>query len=178
MNLLQPNLMVESVFAIDLAMLRSKGISGLLVDLDNTIVPWEDSQPSNEFILWVQEAKEQGFSLCLVTNALEKRTNHFAELLAVPAVGRAWKPLRVAFRRGLTKLGLDQGQVAVIGDQMFTDILGGNRMGLFTILVNPLSEKELGTTKLVRKMENRMLNRLVKQGKLSGEAVKLRRGEQ
>jgi len=176
MKLLQPDLILEDVFAIDLQELRARGITGLLIDLDNTIVPWEDSHMDEGFRQWVQEVKNQGFSLCLVTNALEHRTQGFADLLGIPAVGRAWKPLNRAFARGLAELNLPASQVAVVGDQMFTDILGGNRMGLFTILVNPLSREELNTTKFMRKLEGKVLDKLVRNGLLSSQAVEIRRG--
>lgn len=177
MRLLQPDLILESVFAIDFNLLQTRGIKGLLIDLDNTIVPWEDSHMGEEFYRWVQEVKNKGFLLCLVTNALENRTTYFAEHLDIPAVGRAWKPLNRAFTRGLQELQLPPEQVGVVGDQMFTDVLGGNRLGLFTILVNPLSTQELRTTKLVRKFENLVLKKLVQQGKLTKQELKIRGGE-
>jgi hypothetical protein len=176
MGLLQPDLILEDVFAIDLPRLQANGIKGLLIDLDNTIVPWEESLMEERFITWVQQVKEQGFAICLVTNALENRTANFAGLLEIPAVGRAWKPLNRAFSRGLKLLKLPAAQVAVVGDQLFTDVLGGNRMGLFTILVNPLSTKELKTTKFMRRLEGRVLDKMVQKGQLSAQAVSIRKG--
>lgn len=176
MQLLRPDLILKDVFAIDLLALRARGIKGLLIDLDNTIVPWEESLIEDGFVHWVQGVKEQGFAICLVTNALENRTAGFADLLGIPAVGRAWKPLNRAFARGLELLDLPTSQVAVVGDQLFTDILGGNRFGLFTILVNPLSTEELNTTKFMRKLERRVLEKLVRKGQLSSQAVEIRQG--
>jgi HAD superfamily phosphatase (TIGR01668 family) len=178
MNMLVPDVICESVFAIDFGQLTNRGIRGLLIDIDNTLVPWGEPQMEEAFVAWVKRAKEEGFALCLVSNAIKNRAQSFAALLEIPAVGRALKPLGRAFRRGMQELGLSPKEVAVVGDQLFTDVLGGNRLGIYTILINPLSRSELGTTKLVRRMECRALDRLAKQGKVSKQSLQIRRGGQ
>ncbi|MDI9442144.1 MAG: YqeG family HAD IIIA-type phosphatase [Firmicutes bacterium] len=176
MGLLQPDFIVESVLDIDLGALREKGIAGLLVDIDNTLVAWADSSIDEAFAAWIRRAKEEGLRVCIVSNALEERTTTLARSLGIPAVGRAMKPLKRAFLRGLALLELPAEEVAVVGDQLFTDIFGGNRLGMLTVLVNPLSRQEFATTKLVRKIEERVLRRMVKRGRLSSDAIETRLG--
>ncbi|HBG01552.1 MAG TPA: YqeG family HAD IIIA-type phosphatase [Firmicutes bacterium] len=176
MKMLVPDAICESVFAIELDKLKSLGISGLLIDIDNTLVPWGEPKMQEAFVAWVKRAKQEGFRLCLVSNAIQERAQSFATLLGIPAVGRALKPLGRAFRRGAVALGLSPKEVAVVGDQLFTDVFGGNRLGIYTILINPLSERELGTTRLVRKMERKVLEKMVKQGHVSVESLQIRRG--
>lgn len=176
MGLLQPDLILHSVLDIDFAKLRQLGIKGLLVDIDNTLVAWEDSLVDDAFRAWINGAKEAELRLCIVSNALEERTRTFSQSLGIPAVGRAMKPLNSAFLRGLTLLNLSAEEVAVVGDQLFTDIFGGNRLGMFTILINPLSRREFFMTKVVRKIEEKVLRRMVKRGRLSPEAIETRLG--
>ncbi len=176
MGLLQPDLVLKSVLDIEVEVLRQKGITGLLVDIDNTLVAWEDSFMDDDFLDWVNQMKRAGLSMCIVSNALQERTRAFAELLGIPGVGRAMKPLNKAFLRGLDLLGLPSEQVAVVGDQLFTDVLGGNRLGMYTILINPLSRREFFLTKVVRKVETKVLERMVRQGRLGPEAIATRLG--
>ena len=176
MKLLVPDQVLGSVLDIDLQCLKKQNLLGLLIDIDNTLVRWEKSSIDEEFTQWVGDAKEKGFRICLVSNALEDRVQSFAELLEVPAVARAWKPSQKAFLRGIDKLKMDKDKVAVVGDQLFTDVLG-NRLGLHTILINPLSSQELKTTRLMRKLEKRMIEKMVRKGLLDPSTIQIRNGE-
>ncbi len=154
-----PRLSVEDVSSIDLGKLQSLGIRGLIVDLDNTLVAWSAYEVPSEISEWVKRAKDFGFSICIVSNALEGRVAYFSRLFAIPGISRAQKPRRGAFRAALEALGLRKEEVAVIGDQVFTDVWGGNRLGLYTILVRPVSPREFFTTKLGRILERWILGR-------------------
>lgn len=178
MKFFVPDAIYPSVRDIDLKDLQRRGIAGLLIDIDNTIVPWGNPQMDQDFIRWISLAKEEGFRICLVSNALPERVQSFAELLGIPAVGRAMKPLGRAFRRGIDLLGLRRGQVAVVGDQLFTDVLGGNRMGLYTILVNPLSTAELGSTQIMRRLERKVLRMLARRGLVDKALIRMRLGRE
>ncbi|HHW73441.1 MAG TPA: YqeG family HAD IIIA-type phosphatase [Firmicutes bacterium] len=178
MKLFVPDAVVPSVVDLDLADLKRRGIAGLLIDIDNTLVPWGNPQMDERLAEWIGRAKAAGFKICLVSNALPERSAAFAQLLDIPAVGRAMKPLSRAFRRGMDRLGLPRKQVAVVGDQLFTDVFGGNRLGLFTILVNPLSTEELGTTKVMRRLERRVLRSLARRGLINADSIKMRLGSE
>lgn len=176
MKMLIPDVIVESVLKIDLDDLKNRQISGLLIDIDNTLVPWGVPQMEDAFLSWVKDAKDAGFKICLVSNALEERVESFASLLEIPAVGRALKPFSRAFRRGMKLLNLPSHEVAIIGDQLFTDIYGGKRLGLYTILINPLSTTELGVTKLMRQIEKKTLARMARRGHISSDSIRVRQG--
>ncbi|MEN3203644.1 MAG: YqeG family HAD IIIA-type phosphatase [Atribacterota bacterium] len=152
-----PHLFVSALEDIDLVKLRNRGIRGLIVDLDNTLVAWDTYDLPERIARWIEKAKEQGFAICIVSNALERRVAYFSRLLAIPGISKAQKPRRGAFRVALEILGLKRNEVAVIGDQVFTDVFGGNRLGLYTILVRPLSEREFFTTRLGRFFERLIL---------------------
>ena len=176
MKKLIPDVICESVFAIDLDELKERQISGLLVDIDNTLVPWGEPEMEEDFVSWVKGAKQKSFKICLVSNAKKLRAQSFATLLDIPAVGLALKPLGRAFRKGMALLDLESHEVAVVGDQLFTDVLGGNRLGIYTILINPLSRNELDSTKIMRRIEQKIMEHMVKRGQISAKHAQIRQG--
>ena len=165
-KILCPNQYVESVQQVDLDELKEHGLDGIIVDLDNTLVPWNESTILPEVKDWIIKAKSYGFGVCIVSNNNPGRGEVLSEAFEIPAVWKAVKPRRGAFRRALNILNLQACQVAVIGDQVFTDILGGNRLGLYTILVRPLQEREFFGTRLMRQLEKLILFYLKRRGNL------------
>lgn len=176
MKQLCPDLILAKVTDIDLDRLKEHGISGLLFDLDNTLVGYDSDELEGEFRDWITYAKAEGFHLCLVSNGVPKRVLKFAKQMEIPAIIRAFKPTKGSFRRALKLLELKPQQVAMVGDQIFTDIYGANRIGIFTVLITPLSAQELPTTRVVRKVELRVLRSFVKKGWISQEKVNRRTG--
>lgn len=154
----------DSVVDIDLGALWNVGIRALILDLDNTLLGWESKEIPAPIRSWVARAKEAGFRLCIASNGTPRRVRALADELGVPSISKAIKPRKRPFRKALAILGVPPEQAAVIGDQIFTDVLGGNRMDLYTILIKPVSENELKTTRMVRKVERRVLSRLQKKG--------------
>ena len=149
-----PTYLAECLWSVDLDTLLRIGIRGVILDLDNTIVDWNESWLRPEVRTWMAAAQERGLRLCLVSNALRgERVKQVAAELGIGAVLRAGKPLPCAFRKGMEALGTDPQSTCVIGDQVFTDIVGANRLGLVTILVPPLSPREAPHTRLIRRIE-------------------------
>ena len=159
-SLVRPTFLAEAVWAIDLDTLLRRGIRGLLLDLDNTLVDWNGSWVRPEVRAWVNAARRSGLGLCLVSNAFRgARVARVAGDLGLVAVVRAGKPLPIAFRRGMAVLGTDPRSTCAIGDQLFTDMLGANWLGLTTILVHPLSPRESPHTHLIRLLERPLRRR-------------------
>jgi len=152
-NLLCPNIIVETLYEIEINELQQLGIRGIIFDLDNTIIPWDSPTMSPDIIQWMQVLLAQGFKICLVSNNMGKRVQTISEKFDIPFVSRAYKPAKSGFRQAIVKMELTENQVAVVGDQLFTDILGGNRLGLYTIWVAPLSATEFFGTKITRRLE-------------------------
>jgi hypothetical protein len=169
-RLLCPAEWAESIYAIDLDDLRRRGVRGLVFDLDNTLIPWRSPRPPAELAAWFSTLGRLGFKACIVSNNSVPRVNAFASALGVPAVARASKPRRRAFHRAMALLGTTAAETAVVGDQMFTDVLGGNRLGMYTILVTPVSRWEFPGTMLVRRVEALVLARLRRRGLLGKKA--------
>ena len=144
--------------------LLERGLKGLLHDLDNTLVEWGGVEVSPETAAWVEKMKKAGLKLCIVSNALEERVKTVGETLGVPWVSQAVKPRKYPFKKALALLETEPKETATAGDQLFTDIWGGNRMALFTIWTTPLSTKELLFTRLVRRLEKIVAKKLQKKG--------------
>lgn len=166
LRLLTPDAVYPSLFEVDLDSLAARGIRGLIVDLDNTLVEYGNSAVPAEARDWVRTARKKGFRVCITSNARTGRVRSFADAFGIPGIANAGKPIRRAFRRAMRLLGTTASETAVIGDQVFTDVLGGNRMELYTILVNPLSKSELGATRVMRRLERKVFKRLVRRGML------------
>jgi len=164
-NLLTPDLYVESVLELDLKKLKERNIKGLIIDIDNTLVSWEIKYASEKTKEWLLNLEKEGFKVCLVSNNTEDRVVTFNEKLKLPAIHRASKPRRGALRKAMETMGTKVENTAVIGDQIFTDILGGNRTGIFTVLVVPLAGKEFWWTTFVRKIERYVLKVVLKEHK-------------
>ncbi len=161
-----PRQSADDIYHINLEYLKEQGICGIIIDLDNTLVPWNDSKLFPEVLEWIGEVKKRGFKVCIVSNNHSKRGEELAKALDVPAVWRAVKPRRGAFRKALKIMDLKEFKVAVIGDQVFTDMLGGNRLGMHTILVRPIDRKEFVLTRFVRHLERLILFILRRRGSL------------
>lgn len=166
LELLYPQQQLDSIFDLDTAALRSRGIRGIIADMDNTLVPWYDRTVYPRLVSWLARLKKEGFRLCIVSNNTRERGGKLALELGIPAVWYAIKPRRRAFRRALQIMDLGAPETAVLGDQIFTDVLGGNRLGLYTILVAPISDKEFIWTRFIRRLERRVLDHFRKSGPL------------
>jgi uncharacterized protein len=147
-DLLYPRIFADSLLDIPLGLLREQNIVAFIVDLDNTITEWNSNVISLEIEAWFRSIQTQGFKACILSNNGELRIKSVADRLGIPFIHRAAKPRRGAFLRAIYIMGVTASQTAVIGDQIFTDILGGNRAGLFTILVNPIARREFLGTKI------------------------------
>lgn len=157
LNILKPNIYLESVFYLDLEYCKNLSIEGFIIDIDNTLVEWDKKYASDQVKSWLKTLELKGFKVCLVSNNTQDRVVKFNEELKLPAIHRAVKPRLDPFRKAMEIMGTTSYTTAVIGDQIFTDILGGNRLNLYTILVLPMGNNELAWTKLVRKLEKKLL---------------------
>lgn len=159
MNVLRPDDLIDHVAQITPEFLAARGLRGLLLDLDNTLIPYGSYQENAEVVRWAQELRSAGIRLYLLSNATSKRASFWLERLAFAGVGMAGKPNPKAFQRGAQELGLPPEQVGMVGDQVFTDVLGGNLAGLHTILVRPLVDNALPHTRVARLLERQVLRR-------------------
>lgn len=154
MGLLDPDIRVKTILDTPLEKLKKKGITSLIIDVDNTVTEWRGREVEKAARDWFISIKAEGYKACLVSNNNSgERISLIARKLGIPSIHRAGKPGRNAFVRALKLLDSTPETTAVIGDQVFTDVLGGNRMGMLTVLVDPISKKEFIGTKVFRLLE-------------------------
>lgn len=159
-NKLYPNMYVNSILDIPLQRLQERKVRAFILDLDNTITEWNSNTIHGPVGDWFALIRNLGFKACILSNNGEDRVLAVASNLDIPFIHRAKKPRRGSFYRAMEMMGVTAQETAVIGDQIFTDILGGNRAGLFTILVAPVARREFFGTKISRAMEKPVLMHL------------------
>ncbi len=155
-----PDVYQKSIYAIDYSKLKEKGIKCLLFDLDNTLEPYHVKGADEKLVELFSKLKEMGFQLIIFSNSCKKRVKPFKEGLEVDCCANARKPHTNHFYRILKEYHLAENEVAIIGDQIMTDIVGGNRVGITTILVNPISVRDPFWTKPNRWLEKRVIKKL------------------
>ena len=155
---------VDRIAQVTPDFLRDRGLDGLVLDIDNTLVPYGVHDDVPGLIEWVEALRAARVPARLVSNAMPERVRYWSARLGIPAVGAlrgsAGKPFPAGFRRAFREMNLAASRVAVVGDQLFTDVLGGNLAGAYTILVTPLSDNALPHTRVARVLERVVLERL------------------
>ena len=166
LNKLNPCQVVESLKELEPETLKAQGIEAIITDLDNTLVPWRHYEIMPGVVEWLAKLEVAGIKICIASNTIHtERLKQLAETMNIPFVDRVRKPQTGGFTRAMKAMGSNAENTAVFGDQIFTDILAGNRLGLHTILLRPpLSREEFISTQLVRYVENGVIRRLRNQG--------------
>jgi hypothetical protein len=157
LTVITPHLFLASVLDLDAARLRLLGVEGLLLDLDGTLKDYRAEEIPESVQNWVAGLLTSGIRVCLISNGRAPRIGRFAAMLGVPFVAKAFKPLPRGCHRAVNLLGLESRRVAMVGDQVFADILAGRLAGLLTILVPPTHPDEPWFTRLKRPLERRVL---------------------
>lgn len=152
-----PTTYIQSIFELDIELMIQEGKKGIIFDIDNTLVPYDSIEPTPEIIDFFTQIKKRGFAITLVSNNTEDRVMKFNEKLKVFALHKSRKPSTKSIQKALELMALKKEEVVIVGDQIFTDIYGGNRAGVQTILVVPVSEKDEWVTKIKRGLEKKVI---------------------
>lgn len=150
-----PDLRLPGLVDLDADRLAGLDVAGVLLDVDETLVPAGVEEPDASTIAWVEAARARGVRVAGVSNGAPGRVARVADRIGIPATSLAGKPWPGAFRRAVRRLGLPPHRVAMVGDQWFTDVLGAHLAGLRTVQVAPLSDGGLPHTRLLRRLERR-----------------------
>ncbi len=154
-----PKAYFNNIKDITIEFLQTHNIKGLLIDVDNTLIDY------NKNILdgvkeWIDKMRDEGVKLCILSNTNNKlKVQNVSRYLDIPYIFFAMKPLKNGFKKGMKKLKLESKNIAVIGDQLLTDVLGANRSNMYSILVKPIHEKDIFITKLKRPLERKIMNK-------------------
>jgi len=159
-NLFRPKLIVQDIHQIDFDKLKSQGITALILDIDDTLIPRRVNDVSPQVFEWVATRKEEGFNLCLTSNSRHPlRVKFIGETLNVPAMHLGFKPLPFAFWKSLRILNAKPENAVMIGDQLFMDILGANLVNIYSIFVKHLTPETFLPRQWMRMAEEWALKR-------------------
>ena len=170
-----PDEYLDSAYGIDYEKLYREGYRGLLFDIDNTIVPHGAPADARAIELF-ERLRAIGFSTCILSNNKEPRVSPFADKVGSPYIFKGGKPSRKGYERAMERMKTDRDTTLFVGDQLFTDVWGANRTGLYSILVKPINPKEEIQIVLKRYLEAIVLafyrKRLKKMGQTAGDFCK------
>lgn len=155
--MLGPDRFVSRLATVSIQELHGQGFRGLIVDLDNTLMGFRQTELEADHLDWVARAHDHGFRMVMVSNNFSERVNGIAAQLNVPCIPNALKPLPFGVMRAVRMLAMPRNQIAVVGDQLFTDVLSGKLCGLYTILTEPIEAKDFPITRIFRFFERLML---------------------
>lgn len=163
--ILYPKEHFNNVREIEIDFLRKNNIKALILDVDNTLIDYDKNLDENT-IKWAEDLKKEGIKLYILSNSNKKeKVETVAKKLKIEYEYFGKKPLKIGFKKVQKKLNENPENIGVVGDQIFTDVLGGNRCKMFTILVEPIAEKDIWITLLKRPLENAIKNKYQKQRK-------------
>ena len=159
---LYPDLYLTNVKEITLEILKENKIKGLILDVDNTLIDY-DKNLIDGAKQWCDNLKRNGIKICILSNTNKiKKVEMVAKILDLEYIYFAHKPNKKGFYKAQELLGLELSEIATVGDQVFTDVFGGNRVGMFTILTKPIDRRDILITKLKRPFEKVVIKKYLK----------------
>lgn len=157
MAIFKPTYMINNTFELNPEKLKLMGITHILSDLDNTLIPWDSPDITPELKRWVSELEKYHIELVIVSNNNYTRVHKAVASLNVKIIARAKKPLPFAIRNFVSMSSVSRNRVLFLGDQLMTDIIAGNLAGVKTVLVKPLTDTDMKKTRVNRFFERPIL---------------------
>lgn len=159
---LYPNAYLKNIKEITIDFLNKNNIKALILDVDNTLIDFDKNMLEGTE-KWCEKLKQEGIKFFIVSNSNKKeKVKMVADKLEIPYVFLATKPLKRGFNKAIKMLDEKNENIAAVGDQIFTDVIGANRCKMFSILVEPIAKKDLLITKIKRPLENYVIKRYEK----------------
>ena len=159
---LVPEYVFENYLYVRPEFLSSLGIRALLIDIDNTLAPYEQDLPDENIINWFVQMKEAGISCALISNNDAPRVELFNSLLSLPAYAKSGKPCKKTLIRAMRDIGVDASVTAGLGDQLLTDTLAVHKLGMISIIVPPIKDKLTPFFKFKRRLERPFMKKYYK----------------
>ena len=164
--MIYPDAYFNKVEEITIEFLNKNKIKALILDIDNTLIDYSKIMTSS-VENWAKNLKGQGVKIYILSNSnKKKKVENIAKILDVPYIYFGKKPLKMGFKKAKRELKEESKNIAVVGDQIFTDVIGGNRCKMFTILVEPINEKDFWYTRWKRPIENKIKEKIRKMQKI------------
>lgn len=152
-----PSKQVHSITDVSLDLLKEQGIKGIILDIDNTLTTHDNPVPSEGVAQWLENMRTHEIQMIVLSNNKPSRVEPFAKILGLDYIADGKKPLLGGYRRCAQALGLSSSELCMIGDQILTDVWGGNRFGCFTVLVEPIRPEPMLFFRVKRRIEKAIL---------------------
>ena len=166
-----PDIYLNDIYEIPISELARRGIRGVLLDIDNTLVTYDDPKPTEPVLKWLDALRENGISAAFISNNNRERVELFNSELGYYASWKSGKPSVKYYKKAMEKMGLDTSSTAVIGDQVFTDIWAAKRLGLYAVLVKPIKDKKSLFFRFKRMLEKPILRRYARREQRASDNV-------
>lgn len=154
---LRPTLRYRHINDIPIEILRKMDIRLILADMDNTLAPWHSTEVSQEIVFWIEEVQNAGIEVLMLTNSKGENADITARQLGIGVIKDARKPMKKHTRNLLAQKGVNAEQTLIVGDQLFTDIQLANALGIKSVLLEPLSNREWWCTKVFNRSRERLV---------------------
>ena len=155
----KPHLKCDRITDITLEDIKNLGVTALLLDVDNTMSTHHGTVLTDGLCEWIAAMQQSGIKLMVLSNSKRRRIEPFANRIGLPFISLGCKPLPTGYLRGVKALGEKRKNTAIVGDQIFTDVLGGNIVGVKTVLLTPIKLEDGWSFKLRRKLEKKVYKR-------------------
>jgi len=165
--MIYPNVYYQSVTEITIDMLKKNNIRGLILDIDNTLIDF-DRNLSENVKKWCYNLKEKGIKMCILSNTNKfDKVEKVSKELELNYIYFAKKPLKAGFKKAKKLLELENVNIAVVGDQIFTDVIGAKRSKMYSILVKPIDKRDHLMTKIKRPLEKLIIKNFLKKQQIN-----------
>lgn len=158
----QPTGFMSSVYTLTPELLKEKGIHTVITDLDNTLLPWNVMDATEELKQWAEDLQAAGITIIILSNNHGERVKRVAEQAGLVYQGDARKPLKKGMKRLIERFNVDVDSAVFVGDQLLTDVLLANRFGMESIFVRPVAETDNIYTKINRWFERKLVRHFKK----------------
>ncbi|MET3557380.1 HAD superfamily phosphatase (TIGR01668 family) [Streptococcus rupicaprae] len=156
----RPTFALEAVYDLKVEDLEKHGIRAVLVDLDNTLIAWDNPDGTPEMKQWLHDMRDAGIKVVVVSNNTRERVRRAVEQLDIPFVPWSMKPFNIGIKKAMQRFDIKPEEVVMVGDQLMTDIRAAHRAGIRSILVRPLVQTDSKKTKINRWRERRVLKKM------------------
>ena len=162
---LVPDYIFDDIYDITPDFLTSLGVKGVILDIDNTLVPYENATPTESVLAWLSALNGVGIKCAIVSNNNKSRVEVFNEQLRLPAYHWSAKPFADSVNRAICDIGTDKASTVFIGDQILTDVWAAHNAGIRAMLVSPIKDKTDTLTRFKRRIEKHFIKKYEKRNK-------------
>lgn len=162
MGYFTPDFMFATYRDLTPAYLKERGIDVLIMDIDNTLAPYEQPEPDECIMTWLAEMQAAGIRLAFVSNNNRERVELFNQKIGIRAHAKSGKPFGKTLRRVIRSYGSDASHTAMLGDQLLTDVFAGKHIGATALLVPPIKDKTTAFWRIKRALEKPIIKKYVK----------------